>query len=141
MLNRKLFPGALVAVALFTQVSLAPAQSVPAGQASLRPATFGRSNVVEQEEIRAADTGPSAYEAIRRLRPEYLTRRATPQPGDAEEGYPVVYLDGVRLGGLETLKNIPLDTITRIRFLRASEAAQWLGRTHRGGVIAVSTTR
>lgn len=141
MLNRKLFPAGLVAVALLAQVGSARAQAAPAGQANLRPATFGRSNVVEQEEIRAADTGPSAYEAIRRLRPEYLTRRATPQPGDAEEGYPVVYLDGVRLGGLETLKNIPLGTITRIRFLRASEAAQWLGRTHRGGVIAVSTIR
>jgi len=141
MLNRKLFLGSLVAVALFTQVGSALAQSVPAGQAKLRPATFGRANVVEQEEIRTADAGPSAYEAIRRLRPEYLTRRATPQPGDGEEGYPVVYLDGIRLGGLETLKNIPLDTITRIRFLRASEAAQWLGRTHRGGVIAVSTIR
>ena len=141
MLNGKLFPGCLVALALFAQDASAQSQAVPAGQATLRPATFGRSNVVEQEEIRSADAGPSAYEAIRRLRPEYLTRRATPQPGDPEEGYPVVYLDGVRLGGLETLKNIPLDTVTRIRFLRASEAAQWLGRTHRGGVIAVSTIR
>ena len=141
MLNRQLFRGSLVALALFTQIGPAVAQSAPTGQATLRPATLERSNVVEQEEIRAAETGPSAYEAIRRLRPEYLTRRANPQPGDAEEGYPVVYLDGVRLGGLETLKNIPLDTITRIRFLRASEAAQWLGRTHRGGVIAVSTVR
>jgi hypothetical protein len=141
MLNRKLFPGSLVALALFAQAGSALAQEAPARQATLRPATLGRSNVVEQEEIRAADAGPSAYEAIRRLRPEYLTRRATPEPGDSEEGFPVVYLDGVRLGGLETLKNIPLDTITRIRFLRASEAAQWLGRTHRGGVIAVSTIR
>jgi hypothetical protein len=107
----------------------------------IRAQTPTRANLVAQEEIRSVETGYTALEAVRRLRPEFLNRHATPMPGDAEEGFAVVYLDGVRLGELKTLENIPVTTIVEIRYLRPSAAAQWLGKHHRGGVIAVSTIR
>lgn len=117
------------------------AAAAQASQLKLRPATGRRANVVEREEIAGLEV-PTALEAVRRLRPEFLSRRAVPRPGEAgEDAYAVVYLDGARLGGWQMLQTIPLAVVTRIRYLRASEAADWVGREHRGGVIAVSTSR
>lgn len=143
---------ALIALALFLPTAGLAAQSptrpasgtrtVEAGGSTLRPPTPARARIVELEELQAMDAGSTALTAIRRLRPEFLARHAPPRPGEAgETGYAVVYLDGTRLGGPETLETIPLSLVYRIRFLRASEAAAWVGREHRGGVIAVSTTR
>ena len=113
-----------------------------ADAATLRPRTKSWARIVELEELQAMEGGSNALTAVRRLRPEFLARHAPPRVGEVgETGYAVVYLDGTRLGGPETLETIPLSFVYRIRFLRASEAAAWVGREHRGGVIAVSTTR
>ena len=143
---------ALIALALSLPTASLAAQSptrpvsgnrvVEADAATLRPRTKTRARVVELEELQRMEDGTNALAAIRRLRPEFLARHAPPRPGEiGETGYAVVYLDGTRLGGPETLETIPLSFVYRIRFLRASEAAAWVGREHRGGVIAVSTTR
>jgi len=87
------------------------------------------------------EAGFTALQVLRHLRPEFLGRHATPMPGDNEEGFAVVNLDGVRLGGLETLEDIPVTTIVEIRYLRPPAAVERLGKSHRGGVILVSTIR
>ena len=103
---------------------------------------FGsKSDVVGGEELQSVPDGASALDALQRLRPEFLTRKAAQLPTDPYGGYPVVYLDGQRLGELSTLQGIPLRSIVEIRFLRTATAAQHLGRTYPGGVIAVSTRR
>lgn len=141
----------LIFLALVPTASLAaqaPFPPIPdtrvaeADAATLRPRTKSWARVVELEELEGMEHGSNALAAIRRLRPEFLARHAPPRPGEVgETGYAVVYLDGTRLGGPETLETIPLSLVYRIRFLRASESAAWVGREHRGGVIAVSTTR
>jgi len=108
---------------------------------SLRAKSEHRGPVVEQTEIRSMERGLTAFEAIRRLRPEFLNRHSAPTPGDVEAGFAVVYLDGMRLGGLETLESLSVTTIARIRYLRPAAAVAELGKTHRGGVILVSTVR
>ncbi|HKG95975.1 MAG TPA: hypothetical protein VKA84_28945 [Gemmatimonadaceae bacterium] len=45
-------------------------------------------------------------DAIRRLRPEFLTRRAYSLADDPYGGQPVVYLDGLRQGGLDVLQTM-----------------------------------
>ncbi|HEU5219236.1 MAG TPA: hypothetical protein VFU23_11285 [Gemmatimonadales bacterium] len=114
---------------------------VPEPGASLRPAGAVQANLLPQEEIRSVESGASALEAVRRLRPEFLNRHVAPYPGDADEGYAMVYLDGIPLGGIETLQNIPVSTILEIRYLRAGAAAELYGKHHRGGVLAVRTFR
>jgi hypothetical protein len=146
-----LMRNALVVLALAIPAGLAAQTPTPAptgtavaqSEATLRPRIKPtRSNVVEIEELRAVEGGTNALMAVRRLRPEFLARHAPPRAGDqSETGYAVVYLDGARLGGPEMLESIPASVIYRIRFLRASEAAAWVGREHRGGVIAVTTIR
>ncbi len=100
-----------------------------------------RAHLVAQEEIEDAEPGFNALEAVRRLRPEFLNRHATPMPGDAEAGYAVVYLDGVRLEGLKTLETTAASPIIEIRYLLPSAAVERLGKNHRGGVILVRTIR
>ena len=107
----------------------------------IRAQTPTRGSIVAREEIRSVESGFTALQVLRRLRPEFLSRHATPLPGDNEEGFAVVYLDGVRLGGLETLEDIPVTTIVEMRYLRPSTAVERLGKNHRGGVILVSTIR
>ena len=107
----------------------------------IRAQTPSRGSIVAWEEIRSVEAGFTALQALRRLRPEFLSRHATPLPGDNEAGFAVVYLDGVRLGGLETLENIPVTTIVEMRYLRHSNAEVRMGKNHRGGVILVSTLR
>jgi len=107
----------------------------------IRAQTPSRGSIVAWEEIRSVEAGFTALQALRRLRPEFLSRHATPLPGDNEAGFAVVYLDGVRLGGLETLENIPVTTIVEMRYLRHSNAEVRMGKNHRGGVILVSTIR
>lgn len=116
------------------------ASQTPNAQGRLRPEISRRSDVVAAEEIRTVEIGQNALDALRRLRPEFLKRGPT-VPEDPEAGYPAVYVDGVRLGGPETLKDIPTGSIQEIRFIKAGEAYEKFGRHHRGGVIAVSTGR
>ena len=126
------------------QTPSATAQSAAARseQGMPNPATMRRSQVIEQGELHERAPGASAMEVIRQLRPDFLRRNLVIRGGDrVDDGYPVVYLDGVRLGGIRYLETIPADIITRVRFLKAAEAAQWVGREHRSGVIAVSTGR
>lgn len=120
--------------------SQAPLQQ-PAPASRMETQTGGRNDVVKQEELWEVRDVGTAFDALRRLRPEFLTRRASAVPTDPYQGYPVVYIDGQRLGDLSTLHGIPLRSIIEIRYLRMAAAAQQLGLTHPGGVIAVSTRR
>ena len=113
----------------------------PVPDSRMETETGSRGDVVRVEELEAVREAGTAFDALRKLRPEFLTRRAAAVPTDPEEGYPVVYLDGQRLGGLSTLQGIPLTSIVEIRYLRTAAAAERLGKSHPGGVIAVSTRR
>ena len=112
----------------------------PTQDVRIRPLVASRSDVVVAAEIRSVETGQNALEALRRLRPEFLKRGPT-VPEDPEAGFPAVYVDGIRLGGPETLRDIPTGSIKEIRFLKPGVAYEKYGRHHRGGVIAVSTGR
>jgi hypothetical protein len=111
----------------------------PAPASRMETQTGSRSDVVDVDELQAVQGAGTAFDALRKLRPEFLTRRAPSMPTDPDAGYPVVYLDGQRLGGLNTLQGIPLSSIVEIRYLRSAAASERLGRNHPGGVIAVST--
>lgn len=85
----------------------------------------------------------NAYEAVERLRPQWLTVSR----GGATSFYSgvngvLVYHDQTRLGGLEALRNYPTGAITRIKFLDASTAAATLpgiGSGHVAGAIVIET--
>lgn len=71
--------------------------------------------------------GVSAYQAIQRLRPQFLRDRSTlggivpPSRSSGTEAI-VVYVDGSRMGGTESLNSIPVDDAAEIRRLNPGQA-------------------
>ena len=81
----------------------------------------------------------NAFEVVMRLRPEFLKRRVDRPAGEGIDGAPIVYLDGVKQGGTEMLRSIPIAPIYEIRYLSATAASAQFGPFYPGGVIAVRT--
>jgi hypothetical protein len=83
----------------------------------------------------------NALEAVLRFRPEFLRTHGVPSAVDPNAGKATVYLDGVRQGGPDALRSIPVAAIHEIRYLSASAASDQYGPFYAGGVIAVRTRR
>ena len=99
---------------------------------AMSPAHPMRSLLTEAE-ISSVDT-PTALDAIQRLRPQYLWGgrfRAA--------DYPMVYVDGMLVGGVNALGDIASTTIREIRRLDALEATTRYGTGHPGGAIVIIT--
>lgn len=118
------------------------AVSLAACATSTQQMQFGGASrdVLLAREIVAAKV-VDAYQAVMRLRPEFLRWRGL-DTGIPGQGAVRVFLDDVELGGPEALRQVSLDAVTQIRFVTASEAAmRWGTNRAGGGVILVSTQR
>lgn len=96
------------------------------------------SNVLTRDEILATESA-DALSAVRRLRGHFLTNRGPTSLTRRTPSLPVVYLDGVFLGELATLAQIPCSEIAQIRLYRSWEAPYKFGRDKTSGVIEVLT--
>ena len=83
----------------------------------------------------------TAYDAIQRLRPDFLRPRGRLSLENPAASLPVVYLDDIRLGGPDALRTIRVADVHEIRYLSASDATTRYGTGHPGGVIAVITRK
>jgi len=83
----------------------------------------------------------TAMALIRRLRPAWLRARGQDSLSGRNTTYPVVYVDDIRHGGLDTLHDIPASEILSVRFLGAADATTRWGTGHPSGVINVVTGR
>jgi hypothetical protein len=108
--------------------------------AGARSQPMGDPNSLTFEEIRGSDTR-NAYEAVEKLRPRWL--RPGPERSLRLETVILVYYDGVRLGGIEALRDLPLEPIRGMHVLDAVQAGQLpgLGSQHVERVIMVTTAR
>ena len=99
-------------------------------------------DLLTAEEIRQHPTVHvgTAYDAIRRLRPEYLVT-ATFEAAGGNQASPTVFVDGIARGDVDMLRTIQVVLITEIRFLRPADAALRYGQDHRWGAILVTTDR
>jgi hypothetical protein len=79
----------------------------------------------------------TAYDAVEALRSNWLHTRGT----DSFQTPSVVrvYLDNVSLGDIQTLRNIPVNTVVYIRYFDGVSATARWGLDHGSGVIYVST--
>lgn len=94
--------------------------------------------VLTAEEIAEAPV-TTAYEAVSRYRPQWLRTRSSPTPTNPNPSPPVVYLDGVRLGGLSELERISAGVVERMEYLYPNDATNRFGTGHTGGAILVTT--
>ncbi len=103
------------------------------------------SNIITAEEI-ASISAANAYEVVQRLRSKWLITRGTPGARDpilegGLSGGIVVYLDGVRRGGVEALRDIPVEQIRELRWIDAKDATTRYGTGHTSGVIEIYSKR
>lgn len=102
--------------------------------------------VVSTREILTAEemsrtTALTAYDAIQVRRPAFLAsaQRRALRDADQPDTRPVVYVNGIYYGEVESLRDITVREIKEIRFLEANDATKVLGSAYAGGVIMVTT--
>jgi len=74
------------------------------------------------------------YQIIQRHRSLWLRGRGALGP-------PIVYLNGQRRGGIQTLQDIPAGDFFQAQLLSPAEATSLYGTGHASGVISVETRR
>lgn len=98
-----------------------------------------RANYLSGEEILAAkaDVG-TAYDAISRLRPNWLTSHGPTSFGGQGSGFPIVFVDGQPYGELASLRNIAAYHVGEANYYDITEAGARFGlRGGNSGVIEV----
>ena len=97
---------------------------------SLSPRAGALAAITEEDIVKSHAT--TALEAVERLNPMYLTSKVDLAPTAERE----VYLNGIRLGGVNELRWIPAREVKEIRFVRAIDGSAYgVGRS--GGAILV----
>jgi hypothetical protein len=91
---------------------------------------------IDDPRVRA---GENLYTLLGRERPRWLTTRGSASSTDTTTV--VVYRDGGRFGGPESLRQIPAVTVGSVQFLSASDATIRFGLNHRHGAILVMSRR
>ena len=125
--------------ARFGLLSLIAVLTLACASSSRTPRGSVDSRIITEDEIDAS-RATNAYEAVQKLRANFLTYRGeTSLDKSKSRPYPTVYLDGQEYGAIESLRNIPASHISEIRLYRASEANMRFGSSNMGGVISILT--
>jgi len=127
---RQLVRRPLLSYLLLAAVACASGGSGTSGRTSTR------SDLLTLEDIQRAQWS-NAYDMIQSMRPRWLQARG-PDTLLGEQGEVQVYVDNTRLGGVATLRNLPIAGITSIQFFSPTEAAARWGLNHGQGAIYVS---
>ena len=123
----------IVAAGLVLVISCSTARVVPSS-------TYDAQTITEQEIV--ASNAINAYEAIQRLRSNFLSYRGeTSFYLSHSKSMPTVYVDEQRYGEITVLENIPAQQVASIHLYRAWEATTKYGTGNTAGVIAVTTRR
>ena len=120
-------------LALGAIMSLAVAACAPATTTSART-DLRNPSVLSSAEWSGVNVS-TAFEAIEQLRPQFFRSRGETSILLRDATQTSVYLDNMRLGGLETLHDVPISGIQSIRYLSAGEATYHWGTNQTGGAI------
>jgi outer membrane cobalamin receptor len=97
----------------------------------------GHANVITAPEL-GRSRATNTYDAIRRLRPELLRNRESGALMYFTARKPVVAVDNILLGGVELLRDMPVDQVARIEYVNAWDAAKRYGSGFGNGIMLVS---
>ena len=97
-------------------------------------------NLITEEEIDASG-GVTAFDVIQKVRRNMLTDRGKTTLIGASPNRPSVFIDGVQLGEIASLRNVSARQLSTIRLYRAWEAQQRYGNGFVGGVIELTTRK
>lgn len=93
--------------------------------------------VLTQAQLAATNT-TNLYEAIEKLRPEWLTSRGPTSVTNAAPSVPSVFMNGTMLGKAEYLRDMRVLDVTEVRYWEAGPASARFGMGHPRGVIELS---
>jgi hypothetical protein len=108
------------------------------GPKSEPPITPLSRDVITAEEIEASKAA-NAYDAIKKLRGNFLSYRGRTSLHNTSSPDPFVFVDDQAYGPIASLRNIPAIQIETIRLYRTWEAQTKYGAGLMGGAIAVHT--
>ena len=117
--------------------SVAPERGPARAPRALAMTTGALRDVIDVDEI-AVLRGASALDAVRRLRPEWLARRAV---DGSPRAMPVLYIDGARSGDARMLADVRAESVRAIRYYSPNEAKTRFGRWDDAGVLSVLLAR
>ncbi|MGI8401031.1 MAG: hypothetical protein ACR2NS_05420 [Gemmatimonadaceae bacterium] len=129
-MSRKLF----YLVGMMAVIGCASTPSRPEGSTAVR-----RGNVLSAEEMASAHADVnSIYDAIARLRPNWLAPRGTMSSGQSGSNYAQVFVDDQLVGDIGNLRNINAYQVGDVRYYDASQAGARFGlRAGTNGAIEV----
>lgn len=129
-----MFPVRLIGFGILALLSASCASSTE-GAAS---APLSASSAIQEQEL--ADVSHlNAYDAIRRLRPNWLRVRGVGTFARQQSAGIRLYVDGARRNDLDNLRNIRASNIQEIRYLDSRRATTRFGTDHGDGAILVIT--
>jgi hypothetical protein len=91
----------------------------------------------EMEQMGSANV----YQALERLRPEFIRRNRGRQSINLQAARTVVYIDNARFEELDALRTIPSSAVESIRFLDGRDAVTRFGNGHEAGALIVTLKR
>jgi hypothetical protein len=88
----------------------------------------------------------TAYEAVQRLQPQWLTARGNVSMGADEEStvrndgvaVPHVILNGIQVGTVEYLRDVLAEHVAELRYYEPGEAGARFGMGHPRGVVVLT---
>lgn len=87
----------------------------------------------------AHSTDLTLYDAIRRLRPNFLKPRGVAAYGAPETTVLTLYVDGQRMDSIDDLRRISCSEVAEVRFYEPQNAnAKFAGHNNAGGAISVT---
>ena len=103
-------------------------------------ATPRKAILLTAEEIASAHADiNTAYDALSRLRPNWLAPHGAMSSNPQVSGFATVFVDGQQYGGVDTLRNIPAYYVADIRYYDITQAGARFGlRAGTGGAIEVT---
>jgi hypothetical protein len=102
--------------------------------ASTSQKTSSRDKVTSEEIL--SIPGSTAYDLVYKLRPDWLRSRGTAtMVGGSQNGGTLVYLDGVKMGGLESLRTINSRGINAIEWVPGNKAAMILSDVGSAAIV------
>jgi len=113
-----------------------PPPPPPVADSTRRQMRARNPNVLREEEF-STTTAVDGLALVMEYRPNWLRSRGVVSIMDPSAGELEVYINGVRAGDLNRLREVSIMAIRELRFLGAGEAQQRYGVGHAGGVIEV----
>jgi len=107
------------------------------GEIRTKSISYAR-NYLSYEEIQQSNTS-NAYDLIRKLRQHWLYGRGRKTIQHEVANYPMVYMNNLKYGNINSLWEVSVESIKEIRFLNSGDATLKFGIDHSGGAILITT--